>query len=33
MDDLKVWCGFSSVQGVIDGMHISIVKLVLFFED
>jgi hypothetical protein len=33
MDDLKIWCGFPSVQGAIDGTHISIVKLVLFLED
>lgn len=32
MDDFKVWCGFPSVQGAIDGTHISIVKLVLFLE-
>jgi hypothetical protein len=33
MDDLKIWCGFPSVQGANDGTHISIVKHVLFFED
>jgi hypothetical protein len=30
MDDFKVWCGFMSVQGAIDGMHISIIKPILF---
>jgi hypothetical protein len=32
MDDLKIWHGFPSVQGAIDGTHISIVKHVLFLE-
>jgi len=33
MDDFKVWCGLLNVQGAIDGMHISILKHVLFLED
>jgi hypothetical protein len=33
MDDFKVWCGLLNVQGAIDGMHISIVKHVLFLEN
>jgi hypothetical protein len=32
MDDLKFWRGFLSVQGAIDGTHISILKHVLFPE-
>jgi hypothetical protein len=26
MDEFKQWCGFPSVQGAIDGTHISIFK-------
>jgi hypothetical protein len=33
MEEFKKWCGLLSIQGVIDGTHISISKPIYFPKD
>jgi hypothetical protein len=33
MEEFKQWCGLPSIQGVIDGTHISISKPIYFPKD